>query len=129
MKHYKPGMKATRSGIYEAAHGASHRLQHEVTISAGTIFPVCRQCGIEVKFRLLQRVKNAEQGWVPFGILFEPYSRRTHSALKPQVAWARASDDRILSGGWCLPQSHTHQELSVTGVHVNQSVDAMVDGW
>lgn len=86
MKFFKPGMKATRSGIYEAVHGSSHRLQHEVTMSAGTIFPVCRRCGIEVKFRLLQRVKNAEQGWAPFGILFEPYSRRTHSGLKPQVA-------------------------------------------
>jgi hypothetical protein len=74
MKHYKPGMKALISGIYEAIHGASHRLQHEVTLSENTIFPVCRRCRLEVRFRLVRPIKSLEQGWAPFGIVFEPYS-------------------------------------------------------
>ncbi|MCI0347937.1 MAG: hypothetical protein L0Z53_00795 [Acidobacteriales bacterium] len=73
MKSYKPGMKANVSGVYEAVHGNSHRLEHELTVSEDTLFPVCRHCGHNVRFRLLQPAKHTEQGWVPFGVLFEPY--------------------------------------------------------
>ena len=73
MKLYKPGMKVRRSGIYAALHGNSHRLEHELTVSEDTIFPICRHCGHHVRFRLVRPVKHAEQGWVPFGVLFEPY--------------------------------------------------------
>jgi hypothetical protein len=73
MRYYKPGMKAELSGIYEAVHGASHRLQHEVTLSANSIFPLCRRCRHEVRFRLVRPMKSKEQAWAPFGIVFEPY--------------------------------------------------------
>ena len=73
MKVYRPGMKAQASGIYAAAHGNSHRLEHELIVSEDTIFPVCRHCGHNVRFRLVRPAKHAEQGWVPFGELFEPY--------------------------------------------------------
>lgn len=76
MKLYKPGMKASLSGIYEAVHGASHRLQHEVMLSQNTTFPMCRRCRLEVRFRLVRAIKSQEQGWAPFGIVFEPYSSR-----------------------------------------------------
>lgn len=76
MKHYKPGMKAELSGIYQAIHGASHRLQHEVTLAENTIFPMCRRCRLDVRFRLVRPLRSQEQGWAPFGIVFEPYSSR-----------------------------------------------------
>lgn len=80
MRYYKPGMKAQVSGVYLALHGNSHRLEHELMVSEDTVFPVCRHCGYKVRFKLVQAGKHAEQGWVPFGVLFEPYetgSKRT----------------------------------------------------
>ena len=73
MKAFKPGMKAPVSGIYLALHGNSHRLEHELTASEDTVFPVCRHCGVKVRFSLVRLANHAEQGWVPFGELFEPY--------------------------------------------------------
>ena len=71
-------MKVPVSGIYLALHGNSHRLEHELTVSEDTVFPVCRHCGAKVRFNLVRVAKRAEQGWVPFGDIFEPY----HAASK-----------------------------------------------
>ena len=72
MTHYKPGMEAPASGIYEASHGAFHRLNHQVTIAEGVRFPKCHKCGSAVSFVLIRAVRNAQQGYAPFGVIFEP---------------------------------------------------------
>jgi hypothetical protein len=86
MKALKPGMKAPAGGIYIALHGNSHRLEHELTISEGTIFPVCRHCGHRVRFTLARLAHNVEQGWVPFGELFEPYHGASRDKLLARAA-------------------------------------------
>jgi hypothetical protein len=64
------------SGVYAALHGTTHRLEHELIVSEDTVFPVCRHCGLKVRFKLERPAKHSEQGWVPFGVLFEPYQTR-----------------------------------------------------
>ena len=86
MKFDKPGMRARTSGIYEAVHANSHRLEHELTIAEGVVFPVCRRCGHRVRFRLLQPVREAEQGWAPFGVLFESYRNEPQRKLRLKAA-------------------------------------------
>lgn len=45
------------TGIYRVYH-RSHRLMHEATLLAGSIFPCCKQCGPEVRFELLAAVET-----------------------------------------------------------------------
>ena len=53
---YKPGDRVPVSGIYDVTHdkldGDDHALPHQVTAIAGKVFPPCRWCGGEVRFRL-----------------------------------------------------------------------------
>jgi len=53
---YKPGDRVPVSGIYDVTHdrldGDDHALPHQVTAIAGKVFPPCRWCGREVRFRL-----------------------------------------------------------------------------
>jgi hypothetical protein len=49
---YMPGEFVPRTGIYVAAH-AQHRPDHQVTAIRGEVFPVCRQCGTDVRFHLV----------------------------------------------------------------------------
>jgi hypothetical protein len=86
MKYYRPGMKVPTSGIYEALHGAGHRLEHEVTIAHGTLFPVCRRCAEDIRFKLVQSVKNHHHGFAPFGVLFAPYGTKPEKEPELLVA-------------------------------------------
>ena len=86
MKYYRPGMDVPHSGIYEAIHGAAHRLEHEVTIAQGTIFPLCQRCGPAVRFELLRRVHSDEHARVPFGVIFEPFSYASRRARIARAA-------------------------------------------
>lgn len=86
MKAFKPGMKAPVSGIYLALHGNSHRLEHELTVSEDTVFPICRHCGHNVRFHLARLANHSEQGWVPFGELFEPYQAATKNTTLARAA-------------------------------------------
>ena len=45
------------SGVYEVKH-SSHRLKHEVTILKGSLFPLCKRCGADVRFRLVNAVRE-----------------------------------------------------------------------
>lgn len=54
---YKPGELVPTSGIYRVEHD-SHRLMHEAALLAQSHFPLCRQCGTEVRFQLLRAVKG-----------------------------------------------------------------------
>lgn len=56
-KQHKPGSRVTATGIYRVYH-KSHRLMHEATLLAGSIFPCCKQCGREVRFELLMPVET-----------------------------------------------------------------------
>ncbi|HKD79714.1 MAG TPA: hypothetical protein VKH81_08470 [Candidatus Angelobacter sp.] len=48
----QPGEVCAQSGLYEVTHLA-HRAPHNVMVSANDVFPPCRQCGVNVRFRLL----------------------------------------------------------------------------
>lgn len=47
-----PGDICTQSGLYEVVH-LSHRAAHKVIVSANDVFPPCKHCGANVRFRLL----------------------------------------------------------------------------
>ena len=55
---FKPGDRVPLSGIYDVTHdkldGDDHALPHQIAAIAGKIFPRCRWCGSEVRFRLHQ---------------------------------------------------------------------------
>lgn len=52
---FKPGDLVPTSGIYRVEHD-SHRLMHEATLLAQSYFPLCRECGTEVRFELIRAV-------------------------------------------------------------------------
>jgi hypothetical protein len=56
-KKLVPGELVPKSGIYRVTHD-SHRLMHEATLLKNDRFPVCKQCGQQVRFELLRAVKN-----------------------------------------------------------------------
>ena len=70
----KPGQKVERSGVYRVFHD-SHRLMHEATLLAGDLFPLCRQCGDQVRFEILRALRD--QDVVPFreGAILEGYPK------------------------------------------------------
>ena len=45
------------TGIYRVHHD-SHRLMHEATLLGGTFFPICKQCGKEVRFELIRKANE-----------------------------------------------------------------------
>jgi len=47
-----PGDICAQSGLYEVIH-LSHRTPHKVVVSAHDVFPPCKHCGANVRFRLL----------------------------------------------------------------------------
>jgi len=61
---FKPGDKVLVSGIYDVIHdkidGEDHAVPHQVTAIAGTVFPSCRGCNEEVRFRLRQAAESVE---------------------------------------------------------------------
>jgi hypothetical protein len=53
-KELQPGDACVHSGLYEVFHEA-HRAPHRVVVSAGEIFPRCKQCGPAVRFCLVMK--------------------------------------------------------------------------
>ncbi len=49
---FKPGESAPVSGIYRVSHGESHRQPHDLLLKKGEVFPPCRHCGDQARFRL-----------------------------------------------------------------------------
>jgi len=50
---FKSGDEAPESGVYTVRHHI-HRENHSVTVFKGERFPVCRNCGPEVRFVLFR---------------------------------------------------------------------------
>jgi hypothetical protein len=50
---FRPGDRVPTTGIYTVKH-YQHRLPHEVFAVEGDLFPVCRRCGKQISFMLMQ---------------------------------------------------------------------------
>lgn len=50
----QPGDICIHAGLYEVIH-REHRLSHQVVVSAGDVFPRCKRCGADVRFRLIMQ--------------------------------------------------------------------------
>lgn len=61
---FGPGDTVHTSGVYVVAH-REHRADHEVTMLAGTVFPSCAICGLDVRFKLVSGVDAAVSGSAP----------------------------------------------------------------
>jgi hypothetical protein len=51
---FLPGQPVLESGIYEVIHDKDHRQAHEAVMYRSDLFPVCDQCGLRVRFRLIR---------------------------------------------------------------------------
>lgn len=59
---YGPGDTVPSSGIYEVIHDlGENKKPHEVIALQGELFPVCRTCLREVKFKLLKTAIHIKQ--------------------------------------------------------------------
>ena len=56
---YQPADPVPESGVYQVQH-YRHRLYHEVTILRGGRFPLCTECGTNVRFRLVRTAPPIE---------------------------------------------------------------------
>ena len=77
MNSFRPGDVVPETGIYSIDHDL-HRMVHECTLVAGTLFPLCRKCRAGVRFSLLRAVEGSVPPFVATGLL-QPY---------PQIASA-----------------------------------------
>ena len=59
MGEFRPGKLVPHSGVYRVYHDA-HRLMHEAALLRNEPFPFCRQCGTEVRFQLVRRLRDDE---------------------------------------------------------------------
>jgi len=59
---FVPGRRVLTSGIYEVTH-ADHRRPHRVTAVMGENFPFCRDCGDQVRFRLVESADHITVDW------------------------------------------------------------------
>jgi len=50
---FQPAEEVPESGVYQVQH-YRHRLYHDVTILVGSRFPICSECGSNVRFRLVR---------------------------------------------------------------------------
>lgn len=68
-----PGDGVPTSGVYRVEHD-SHRLMHEATLLADTLFPRCKRCKGAVRFRLIRSVLDSQV--IPFraNSLLEEYT-------------------------------------------------------
>jgi hypothetical protein len=55
---FKPGDTVSDSGIYVVVHDQHHRPNHQVTCSERRLFPLCQECGSEVRFELAIKVPS-----------------------------------------------------------------------
>lgn len=62
---FSPGHSVPISGVYRVQH-SSHRLMHEATLLAKTLFPRCKQCKDAVRFELVRSVSDSQV--LPFGV-------------------------------------------------------------
>ena len=53
-KMFLPGQPVLESGIYEVIHDKNHRPAHEAVIYRSELFPVCDQCELRVRFKLIR---------------------------------------------------------------------------
>jgi len=53
-KVFLPGQPVLESGIYEVIHDKSHRPAHEAVMYRDDLFPVCDQCDLKVRFKLIR---------------------------------------------------------------------------
>ena len=51
---FLPGQLVVESGIYEVIHDKNHRQAHEAVMRCSDLFPVCDQCGLRVRFKLIR---------------------------------------------------------------------------
>lgn len=56
---FQPADPVPESGVYQVQH-YRHRLYHEVTICRGGKFPLCSECGNNVRFRLVRTAPPIE---------------------------------------------------------------------
>ena len=56
---FHPAARVLESGVYQVQH-YRHRLYHEVSIARGGIFPMCSECGSNVRFRLVRTAPPIE---------------------------------------------------------------------
>jgi hypothetical protein len=54
------GTGVRRTGIYHVSHQA-HRPTHQAILQRGDIFPVCRTCGVAVKFEFVQPLTESDE--------------------------------------------------------------------
>jgi hypothetical protein len=53
-KMFLPGQPVLESGIYEVIHDKGHRQAHEAVMYRDDLFPVCDQCDLKVRFKLIR---------------------------------------------------------------------------
>ena len=53
-KMFLPGQPVLESGIYEVIHDKDHREAHEAVMYRSDLFPVCDQCDMKVRFKLIR---------------------------------------------------------------------------
>jgi hypothetical protein len=51
---FLPGQPVLESGIYEVIHDKGHRQAHEAVMYRDDLFPVCDQCDMKVRFKLIR---------------------------------------------------------------------------
>ena len=51
---FLPGQPVLESGIYEVIHDKGHRQAHEAVMYRDDLFPVCDQCDLKVRFKLIR---------------------------------------------------------------------------
>lgn len=51
---FLPGQPVRETGIYEVIHDKNHRQAHEAVMYRNDLFPVCDQCALRVRFRLIR---------------------------------------------------------------------------
>ena len=49
-RELRPGDVCVHGGLYEVIH-LEHRTPHNAVVSANDVFPPCKQCGANVRFR------------------------------------------------------------------------------
>jgi CheY-like chemotaxis protein len=69
----RPGDKAPCSGVYQSSH-CRHRAPHFVSVLKGEVFPACKRCGDQVRYRLHEKgnPSSLERGRPPSLLLVDP---------------------------------------------------------
>jgi len=57
---FQPADRIRESGVYQVLH-YRHRLYHDVTLVRGQSFPICSECGNNVRFRVVRSAPLAEE--------------------------------------------------------------------